>query len=138
MIDIHAHCLPFIDDGADSIETSLSRLETAKMCGAYTFVATPHFVWGKQSVDVFCEKRKASYDQIAKEISLQPEKYPTLLTGAEVLLTGELPDSDDLHKLCYEGTNYMLIELSGVYSVSSMAEWIYNISIKGIIYINNY
>ena len=47
MIDMHSHCLPFVDDGADSVETSLAMLEDAKSKGADIVVATPHCVLRK-------------------------------------------------------------------------------------------
>ena len=42
MIDIHAHILPGVDDGSDSMEESLEMAEIAAICGTKTLVATPH------------------------------------------------------------------------------------------------
>ena len=42
MIDIHAHILPEVDDGSDSLETSLEMANMAVMSGVTAVVATPH------------------------------------------------------------------------------------------------
>lgn len=46
MIDIHAHILPGIDDGAADIETSIKMLKIAVDDGIKTIVATPHYYPG--------------------------------------------------------------------------------------------
>lgn len=43
LCDIHCHILPGIDDGADSLETSLAMCRLAVADGIRTIVATPHF-----------------------------------------------------------------------------------------------
>lgn len=42
MIDIHAHILPAVDDGAQSLEEALRMIKMAKAGGVNTIVATPH------------------------------------------------------------------------------------------------
>ena len=42
MIDLHSHILPGVDDGADSLETSLRMLRHAQKDGIRAVVATPH------------------------------------------------------------------------------------------------
>lgn len=42
MIDIHAHIMPGIDDGADNMEESLAMAELALNSGVSTIVVTPH------------------------------------------------------------------------------------------------
>lgn len=42
MIDIHAHVLPRVDDGARSEADAIAMLEEAKAAGVTTIVATPH------------------------------------------------------------------------------------------------
>ncbi|MFH1351242.1 MAG: CpsB/CapC family capsule biosynthesis tyrosine phosphatase [Pseudomonadota bacterium] len=46
MIDIHCHILPGVDDGAKSLEESLSMAKTAVEDGIHTIVATPHTLNG--------------------------------------------------------------------------------------------
>ena len=42
LIDLHAHIVPGVDDGAKSFEESLEMLQIAKEDGIETIVATPH------------------------------------------------------------------------------------------------
>lgn len=42
MVDIHSHILPGIDDGSDSLETSVEMLRMAAEDGTTDIVATPH------------------------------------------------------------------------------------------------
>ena len=43
MIDIHSHALPFVDDGAKSMEEALVMVEKAIACGVTDLFLTPHF-----------------------------------------------------------------------------------------------
>ena len=42
MIDIHSHILPGVDDGSDSMETSVGMLRMAEGSGVKVIAATPH------------------------------------------------------------------------------------------------
>lgn len=132
MIDMHSHCLPFIDDGADSVDTSLKMLQYAKQMGAHTVVATPHYLSRKNDVSSFLEKRNSSFSQLSQLIEREKDKYPRVLCGAEVYLGSDISEINELDKLCYENTNYMLLELSSSVECSVISEWIYNLTINGI------
>ena len=43
MIDIHCHILPMVDDGSDSVETSLEMLDAAWQDGTDALILTPHY-----------------------------------------------------------------------------------------------
>ena len=44
LVDIHSHILPYIDDGADDWESSLTMLTNAEAEGIVAIVATPHIL----------------------------------------------------------------------------------------------
>ncbi len=44
LVDIHSHILPYIDDGADDWEGSLTMLKNAEAEGIVAIVATPHIL----------------------------------------------------------------------------------------------
>ena len=122
MIDMHSHCLPFVDDGADSVETSLAMLEDAKSKGADIVVATPHCVLRKQDMETFLQIRNESYNTICEIVNRDTQRYPKLLTGAEVFLGSDISEFEGLKKLCYEGTDYILLELSPLVSCSLLSD----------------
>lgn len=53
MIDFHTHILPGIDDGAKSLEESLSLLKMEQEQGVDTIVLTPHYFHERQSLMSF-------------------------------------------------------------------------------------
>ncbi len=108
MTDIHCHILPKMDDGAKSTEMSLQMLEAEAKCGVNTVVLTPHFYLEQESPDSFIKRRQASYKHLCK--AAMGKLYPELRLGAEVLFTSSLSDYD-MHPLCIEGTDYLLLEL---------------------------
>ena len=46
MIDLHAHILPQLDDGAESLEESIEMCRISHKDGVRTIVATPHILEG--------------------------------------------------------------------------------------------
>ena len=132
MFDLHSHVLPALDDGAKNIEMSLEMLKSAKMQGVNTVCATPHCITDSdEGVVSFLEKRSASYEQLLPLIENKDE-YPKLLLGCEVYLGCDMSEFEHLKELCYEGTNYILLEMPSGTEPGVLAEWIYNISIKGL------
>ncbi len=106
MIDFHSHCLPAMDDGARDREEALAMLAESVRQGVDTIVATPHFYRSQETIAEFLTRRAESFAQLADDI---PQNL-RLLLGAEVLIQKGL-SREDLHPLCIEGTNRILIEL---------------------------
>lgn len=133
MFDLHSHVLPGIDDGAKSVEMSLEMLRTSAEQGVELVVATPHCVVRKEdSIANFIEKRKNAYDILMAEVNKNKDKYPKVLLGAEVYLGNDISEYSDIDKLCYDNTDYILLELAEGISPSVLAEWVYNINIRGL------
>lgn len=132
MYDLHSHCLPNLDDGAKNVEMSLEMLKCAKAQGVNTVCATPHCITDMdEGIVSFLEKRQKSYEKLASQMQNNDE-YPRLLLGAEVYLGCDMSDFEHLKELCYQGTDYILLEMPSGFEPSELSEWIYNISIKGL------
>lgn len=58
MIDFHCHILPKMDDGSDSINTSLAMLREEHTQGVNRVVLTPHFYCEEESIEAFLQRRK--------------------------------------------------------------------------------
>lgn len=107
-IDFHSHILPMLDDGARSVEESISILDKMAMDAVDIVVATPHFYSYEQNIDSFIDKRNASYEMLKPHLT---EKHPKILLGAEVLYNNIFVNNDSMTKLCIEGTDYLLLEM---------------------------
>ena len=105
MLDIHAHILPGVDDGARSHRQALQMLSAARAAGVDILVATPHLRHFKEDLS-----------RIAEEFDwLQPYAQAAgirLLKGYEIWYQAllDLPFSD-IGRYCITGTKTLLLEL---------------------------
>lgn len=109
-IDFHTHILPGIDDGAKDIQMSEEMLSVAKGCGAKTVILTPH-VDVSSDFDKFLSVRNEKYNALRETVDKNPESFPRLLCGAEVLLDTSLSECENVRSLCIENTELLLLEL---------------------------
>lgn len=107
MIDLHAHILPRMDDGSNSVEMSLAMLEELAAMGVTTVCATPHFYAQENNVEDFCAKRAAAYKRLAA--ALLPGQ-PQILLAAEVAYFPEM-EKTDLSPLYIQGSSTLLLEM---------------------------
>lgn len=125
MIDFHTHCLPAIDDGADSIETAMQMLRESVQSGIDTVVATPHFYVGEQTVDEFLSQRDAALAQVRE--ACERESLPIRIIPAAEVLVREGISQLDLSRLCIEGTQCVMLELPFMTPPAWLLEEIENI-----------
>ena len=121
-VDFHSHCLPHIDDGARDVETACGMLRMVAEQGAVAVAATPHFYWGEDTVESFLQARQEAYSRLQPHL----EGLPPLRLGAEVLLREGI-SRVDLHPLCLEGTDLLLVELPFVPPTGWLIEELENI-----------
>ena len=128
MIDMHTHVLPGADDGAKSVEESVKMLKYSASQGVKKVVATPHCVVHKES-DIlrFLEKRKKCFEKIP-----QNADFPEIQLGAEIYFDNDLSVYENIGKLCIGNTKYILVEFTmGKHDGAKLAEWIYDLNLKG-------
>lgn len=104
MIDFHTHILPKMDDGSDSVETSIKLLNILKEEGVKLVCLTSHFYPKNESIDDFIARRENSFK------SLNYNDLDIRL-GSEIHYYRGISTSEDIGKLCLENTNILLIEL---------------------------
>ncbi|MCC6445233.1 MAG: capsular biosynthesis protein [Armatimonadetes bacterium] len=81
MIDLHAHILPGVDDGPDTLDIALEMLRVAARDGITTVAATSHWCWNENALTVpSALERTERVRQAAKEAGIPVEVVP----GAEV------------------------------------------------------
>ncbi len=123
MVDVHTHCLPFLDDGAKSVPESLSIFAAQLAQGVDTVVATPHFYAERMDVPSFLERRASSLAAVQEAAQQQGVPLPRIILGAEVRIAPDLSQLEGLDALCAEGTNSILLELP---YFNWHAPWIYD------------
>ena len=124
LTEYHCHILPGIDDGADSVETSLQMVEMMRNQGVQRICATPHFYAHRESsVADYLEKRQAAFEKIQGQTAVQD-----IHLGAEVAIEHGISELEGIEKLAIEGTRIILLELPYRPYEKWMSEEIYNIA----------
>lgn len=108
MIDFHAHILPEIDDGSQSIKESLLMLDCLRDQGVGKVIATPHFYANDQSVDDFIRRRNAAYNALLQNVG---KDMPEIVLGAEVRYYDGIGHLQDLQYLRTDKTRFLLLEM---------------------------
>lgn len=108
MIDFHSHFLPGIDDGSDSVETSIAMLNAWREQGITDICATPHFYAEQNNPERFIARRNAAYQKVQEATN---NNLPNIRLGAEVLFFDGISRYEGLHDLCLEGTDLLLLEM---------------------------
>jgi len=132
MIDTHAHILPGLDDGPDTMEDALALIRTAMENGVDTLVATPHCNDG-----VF-NCKKSHILQACQDLSrlVRERNLPVrILPGAEVRFTPDLiPDLNLGRILTLNQTgSFLLVELPPVFMPEAVVRIIRGLSNQGVI-----
>lgn len=108
VIDVHTHILPQIDDGSDSVETSVKMLQTMAQHDVEVVCATPHFYRDRMNVETFLARRTAAWQRLQQATRSLPV---SIVLGAEVAYYSGISEEKELHRLCVEGTNTLLLEM---------------------------
>ena len=109
-IDVHAHILPGVDDGAGSMEETIRMLRIALEQKITTIIATPHYVAGEANTSVL--QLQAIRDRVQTEATKLHKDF-------EILLGNELYYSEAIVQalkskvaLTLAGSRYVLVEFS--------------------------
>jgi len=129
--DFHTHCLPGIDDGADTAETSAEMLSWLWAEGIDLVACTPHYYPIEESKETFLHARDEAVERLVLFLAQDVDAgdLPKLVLGAEVYLARGLA-SEDISDLTYTRTNHILLELPYTRYDAWMTEEIWNISRK--------
>ena len=132
MIDIHAHILPSIDDGPETIEESIELCKVAEEDGIKTIVATPHSkdgVYETKSVEIL--KAVDTLNSQLKENRIDVK----ILPGAEIHISEGLVESiknGDVLTI-NNGGKFILFELPFVFIPPGTDKFIFNLKSNGIV-----
>lgn len=127
MIDIHCHILPGVDDGAKTIEDSITMAKQAAKEGIDTIIATPH-------LNQHYDNRKQAILEKVDFLNLQLETENInvkILPGQEPRIYGEIIaeyDKGDIQTL--NGTNFMFIEFPSNHVPRYAEQLLFDIQLK--------
>lgn len=108
IVDVHAHILPGLDDGAANMDESLAMLRIAASEGITDMIATPHFKSGRYNASpARIQEALARLREAAREQGIPVRLYPGneifYFEGVEALLAEG--------KICtLNGSSYVLFE----------------------------
>ncbi len=133
LIDLHAHIVPAVDDGAKSFEESLQMLQMAAADGIETIVATPHVFSAHNTIkdiEAIFNQAQAFVEQLNRRpdpLNLQ------VLQGAEVFFTSNVMEylKEFGEPLALNGSCYFLLEFPFEFVFPGTRDFIFNVLAEG-------
>ncbi|RYI28786.1 tyrosine protein phosphatase [Bacillus infantis] len=131
MIDIHCHILPNVDDGADSLEASISMARQAAGEGIRSIIATPHHKNGHYDNT---KEQILQYTSSLNE-ALENAHIPVnVLPGQEIRIYGELLEDYEKGEILTlnDGSKYVFIELPSNHVPRYTEKLLFDIQMNGL------
>lgn len=110
MIDYHSHILPHMDDGASRTAESLALLRESYRQGVRVMVSTSHFYADEEDPKSFVTRRNQAFLRLRDNMTLQPEPFPLIVLGAEVLYFPGISQADGVERLTIGCGSTILVE----------------------------
>ena len=128
-VDIHAHVLPGIDDGPETIEASVAMARAAAAAGTVVLAATPHLHANFPNVDV--EQIATGVEQV--QAAIDAERIALrLVPAAEASLVWALEASDEHLRLATYGQRGTDLLIETPNDVSMIEQLIYQVRLRGV------
>ena len=107
LTDYHCNILPFMDDGAEDVETALEMIEIMKEQGVERIIATPHFyAHEERSLTEYLLRRENALECIWDIAAV-----PDIVLGAEVAVEHGISKIHGIEQLAVEESDMILLEL---------------------------
>jgi tyrosine-protein phosphatase YwqE len=129
-IDIHSHLLPGIDDGARTIEETLSMTRALQSFGVTQFITTPHIiqhVWDNTHAQIQTKR-----DNTVLEFEKNKIQVP-FKAAAEYLMDDQFVKLFESHNLLTLKDNYVLVEMSYINAPIQLYSILFDLQIAGYI-----
>lgn len=130
--DVHCHILPNVDDGPTTPEEAVKLVALQIADGIAAAAATSHFNPDADDLGRFAAVRQNGAEQLKSALRLKKANFQICL-GAEVVFHPALLGYPDLSPLCYEGTQFLLLEIhDSVWPVWG-DDLLYRLRLRGIL-----
>lgn len=127
--DIHCHVVPFVDDGADAMETSQAMIGMAYKSGTRRIIATPHYGTARA---------KASTGRMVRRFKMLEDWVESAYPDMEIYLGQELSYHSEIEEEIKKGraltmadSQYALIEFRPGDQYSRIRQGLESIQISG-------
>lgn len=126
--DIHSHLIPGIDDGAKTMEDTLTLIRAQYDLGIRKFVTTPHIMsdYYKNTPEIIL----GGLEEV-KKVLVQEKIDIQISAAAEYYIDDGFVRKLESEKLLTFGDNYLLIEVSYINCPDNIREIIFNIQVHG-------
>lgn len=129
-VDIHSHLLPGIDDGAKTIEDSISLISKMKSFGIKNFITTPHVLGDvyPNSTDTILQK----LEELKSELTLR-EGFEdiSLRASAEYMMDEQFVQRLEQSDILTLQDNFILVEMSYFNAPINLYDILFEIQLKG-------
>lgn len=126
IIDIHAHILPGVDDGAGDWKEARWMLSCAYRQGIHTIIATPHYSHRQDVVQL---------RQFASQLDMEAKRIApdfSIFLGQEILYFDSIVECLQAgHALTMAGSRYVLVEFMPDISFSRMYQAVRKLLVAG-------
>jgi tyrosine-protein phosphatase YwqE len=127
-VDIHSHLLPGIDDGAKTIEDTISLMQQMKAIGFENIITTPHIitnVWDNTESSI--EKKHEETTNTIKNKNIDA----TFSFAAEYMMDANLIKRIEKGKLLTIKDNFVLVEISYICPPLQLYDIIFELQLEG-------
>lgn len=131
MIDIHAHILPGLDDGAATWDDTLDMARAAYAEGITTIIATPHHANGTY-INLAEDVARHTYSVNAKLI--EAGVHIAIMAGQEIRVHNDLLEAWFRQELLpLAGSKYVLLEMPSSRIPKAMIELIHELNVMKLV-----
>jgi protein-tyrosine phosphatase len=130
MIDLHAHLLPGVDDGPETLEEAVEACRAGAEDGIVAIIVTPH-----QRHGFWPNTDRKALEALFEELREASGGKPALVLGAEIRVDSELLHDVDLlpggELLPLAGSNYLLLEFASVPMGQDPRHMVHELTVAG-------
>lgn len=128
-IDIHNHCLPLIDDGAESLEEALKMLRISKENGVRQIIATPHYHYKRGHAPAGTVREKTDLLNVHAR---QEQLNISIYSGNEIYYCHDIVELlNQKQVLTLADSRYVLIEFSPSAEYEKIRNGLYDVVADG-------
>jgi tyrosine-protein phosphatase YwqE len=126
--DMHSHLVPGIDDGSDSLETSLSLIKGMQEMGYKKLITTPHIQgeFYRNTPEIIL----SGLERVKRELKKQNIEME-MEAAAEYLIDDKFEEKYKSGELMTFGKKHLLIELSYFNEHPNLKQYLFDLQIEG-------